>query len=464
MDNSEAFENQPVGRLLWKLAIPSIFAQTINLLYSVVDRIFLGKIPGVGTLVLAGLGITAPIITIITAFSFLVGNGGGPLAAIALGQKRKEDAEKILGNCVVMLVAISVILTGVLLVYGKTLLRFLGADQDTFPYANAYLRIYVLGTIFVMLSLGLNPFLITQGYNKISMRNTCIGAVTNLILDPILIYGFHMGIMGAAIATIISQGISAVLIIQFLLGKQKKLRLYLVKPEFKVMRKIAGLGVSTFFMNITEGLVQTVFYQQLLVYGNSSYVAAMSIMYSINQFIFMPINGIGQGAQPIISHSFGAGNAERLKKITRMLVGITVMVSVVAVTVIEWIPGALFGIFTSDEFVISIGIPGIRLFVLGRLVTGVQLGLQEMFRSIGYGKTAMYNAAVRKLVLIIPLAYILPRLWGLGTTGVFLAECASDILATINTIVVYLIMKKGIYHRVQINRERRNNDYESCID
>lgn len=454
-NNEEELENGSVSRLLWKLAIPSIVAQLVNLLYNMVDRIFLGRIGDDGAVVLAGLGLALPVITIITSFSYLVGNGGGPLSAIAMGQKNKKEAEKILSNSFVMLIVLSIFLTVILFIFGDGILQLLGADQETLPYASSYLKIYIIGTIFVMLSLGLNPFLIAQGFNKVSLCNTCIGAISNIILDPILIYGFHLGLEGAAIATVISQGISVILILQFLFGKRTKIKIRLVKPEWKIIMKISGLGLSTFFMNLTEGLVQSVFYRQLMIFGNSSYVTAMSIMYSINQFIFMPVQGLGQGAQPIISYNFGAGDEKRLKEATRLLLIGNMIISVVAVTIIELVPGALFSIFTTDKTVISIGIFGIRIFVLGRIITGIQLGLQEMFRAIGYGRTAIYNAAVRKLVLIIPLSLLLPNLWDLGTTGVFLAECIADILAVVNAVISYGILHKGIYRKVMQNKENR---------
>ena len=310
-DKNEMFESMPVGKLLLKLAIPSIVAQLVNLIYNMVDRIYLGHVEGMGASLLAGLGIAVPLINAISAFAHLMGNGGAPLAAIAMGKQDEQEANEILGHSFILLLIQSVILTIVFLIFGRELLTFVGADADTLPYAERYFRIYVLGTVFVQMALGLNPFLTTQGFNKISMRNTFIGARLNIILDPIFIFGFDMGIEGAALATIISQCLTAVLIIIFLVEKQSRLHIHFVKLRGTLIRQIVGLGFTSFFMGVTESMVQSVYYSQLLYYGNASYVAAMTIMYSLNQIIMLPLNGLGQGAQPIISYS--AGNIERLK-------------------------------------------------------------------------------------------------------------------------------------------------------
>lgn len=447
------FEALSVEKLLVKLAIPSIIAQLVNLLYNVVDRIFIGRMEGIGSTALAGLGIAVTLITVIESFAMLIGNGGAPLAAIAMGRKDDKEAEEILGICWELLVGLAVILTLVFSVFSEQVLWMLGADEQTLPYASGYLKIYVLGTVFVMLSLGLNAFLVTQGFNKISMRNVCVGAIINIILDPILIYGFHMGIAGAAIATIISQGVSAFLILRFLLGKKTKLRIKPTKIRFTLVRKIIGLGISSFFMYLTEGLIQSVFYRQLLIYGNNDYVTVMSIMFSVNQIIVRLCQGISEGSQPIISYSYGAGNLVRFKKAVYLLVGVSEAIAITAVIFIQLMPQAFIRIFTTDTKIIELGAGCIRIYIAGRCVSGIQLGLQNMFRSIGYGKTAIYNAAMRKIVLIVPLAIILPGLWGLGTTGVFLAESVSDVLAALNAVITYLILQKGIEIKIKKSHE-----------
>ena len=448
-DDENDLENQPVGTLLWKLALPSILTQMVNMAYNIIDRMFLGRVENVGSMVLAGLGVTVPLITIITAFSHLIGCGGAPLAAIEMGKREQKEAERILGNCWILLIMLSIILTMVFLFAGTPMLLLVGADEMTLPYAKAYLNIYVLGTIFVMLSLGLTPFLITQGFNKISMRNTLIGAGLNILLDPIFIYGFHMGITGAALATVISQGVTAFLTIRFLLGAKTRLRIRFDPLDLKLIRRIIGLGISLFFMNVTNSLVQTVLYRQISLYGNSKYVAALSIMITLDQFVFLPVAGLGQGAQPIISYSFGAGNISRLKETIKLLIIISNLLAIVGVMIIELIPETLFRIFTTDLEVIEFGVYGVRIFVIGRAVNGIQMALQEMFRAIGYAKTAMFNATMRKIVLLIPLAMILPSIGGLRYKGIYLAECLADVLATVSAVIVYLALKKGIYEHAR---------------
>lgn len=297
---NEAMEKEPMGRLLLRLAVPSITAQMVNLLYNMVDRVFVGRMEGCGSTALAGLGIVLPIISIVNAFANLAGMGGAPLAAIQMGKKNQEKAEQILGNCTVLLFVLAVLLTSAILVWKEDILRFFGADETTMSYAATYLTIYALGNIFTMGALGLNPFITTQGYNKISMRNICVGAVINIILDPIFIYGFNLGIAGAAIATVISQGCSFLLVLLFLLGKKTDIHFRRFTLERKILLAVISLGFASFFMGVTESLVQSVYNKQLMHFGGSEYVAAMSIIFSISQFIYVPVVGLGQGGQPII--------------------------------------------------------------------------------------------------------------------------------------------------------------------
>lgn len=438
-------EQQSVRKTILHLAIPSFVAQLVSMLYNMVDRIYLGRIEGEGTMILAGLGLTLPIITIINAFANLVGLGGSPLVAIALGRKEKKEAEKILGNSTIVLATLSVFVTVSLLISGESLLYLLGATEDTIDYAVKYLRIYTMGSVFVMCSLGLNSFLLTQGFNKISMRNQCIGAVINIVLDPVLIYGFHLGIEGAAIATVISQGVCSVLILSFLLGKKTKIRLKWLPLEKYIVKKITALGFSTFFWNASESLVQIVFFRRLLQYGSSLDVTAMTLIFSISTYMSLPTSGIHQGAQPVISYSYGAGDKKSLKESIRMLILTDVICCWLAMFFVETFPEALFHIFTDDPEVIAIGVHGIRIYFLGRVLFGIHGGLQEMFRSIGYAKSALYIAFVRKGVLLIPLAMILPEFWGLGTDGVYLAEAITDNLTAVNAVIVFLLLRKTIF-------------------
>ena len=283
------------------------------------------------------------------------------------------------------------------------------------------------------------------------MRNTLIGAGLNMVLDPVFIFGLHMGITGAALATVISQGVTAFLIIRFLTGNQTGLRIHLERLDFRLICRILGLGISVFFMNVTNSLVQTVLYRQVFVYGNSHYVAALSIMLTLDQFIFLPLSGLGQGAQPMISYNFGAGNVEKLKYVIRLLVVVSDLFAIAGVVLIELIPEMLFRIFTTDAQVIKIGVYGVRIFVIGRAVGGIQMALQEMFRAIGYSKAAMFNATMRKMVLLIPLAMILPTIGGMGVKGIYLAECLSDTLAAMSALIVDFVLRKGIFKREKEN-------------
>lgn len=436
---------QSVRKTILHLAIPSFVAQLVSILYNMVDRIYLGKIEGEGTMILAGLGLTLPIITMINAFANLVGLGGSPLVAIALGRKDKKEAEKILGNSAILLGILAVFVTVSLLISGESLLYLLGATEETIDYAVKYLRIYTIGSVFVMCSLGLNSFLLTQGFNKISMRNQCIGATINIVLDPVFIYGLHLGIEGAAIATVISQGVCSVLILNFLLGKKTNIQLKWIPLEKNIVKKITALGFSTFFWNVSESLVQIVFFRKLLQYGSPLDVTAMTLIFSISTYTSLPSSGIHQGAQPVISYSYGAGDKKSLKESIQMLILADVICCWLAMLVVEIFPESLFRMFTDDSKVISLGVHGIRTYFLGRVLMGIHGGLQEMFRSIGYAKSAIYISFVRKGVLLIPLALILPELWGLGTDGVYIAEAITDNLTAVNAVIVFLLLRKKIF-------------------
>jgi putative MATE family efflux protein len=445
MNENEMFATQPVGKLLVKLAIPSIMAQLVNMLYNIVDRIFLGHIEGDGALILAGLGVVVPVVYVVNAFASLIGTGGAPLVAIAMGKKRNKEAEQILGNSFILLVVLAIILTIVFQIMGEPILSLLGADKEILPYASKYLKIYAWGNIFVMLSLGLNPFLTTQGFNKISMINISIGAFSNILLDIVFIYCLNMGITGAAFATVISQGISAVLSLVFLLGKRTKIRLRYTKVDGGCVKNIIALGMASFFMGASEGLVQAVVYNQMLVYADSNYVAAATIMYTIAQFIFLISQGICEGAQPIISYNYGAGLYGRVKGTLRLVMIYGTLISILLVGAIELKPGIWISLFTNDKTVYQIAVFGLRIFVGGRALSGIQMGLQHFFRSVGDPKTSIFNAAVRKFVLLIPLAYILPMIANLGTTGVYLAGCIADLLAVAVSVGSYYVRRNKIF-------------------
>lgn len=434
----------PVKQLVWRLAIPSIVAELVNIIYNIVDRIFLGRIEGEGPLALAGLGIAIPLITILDAFIFWIGNGGAPLAAIAMGQKDMKRAQRIIGNSWIMLIVLAVLATFILLVKGEDLLTLFGADADTLPYAKRYLSIYALGTPGSVAALGLNPFITTQGKNRISMRNVALGAIINCILDPIFIYGFHMGIAGAAVATIIGQYVTAILTILYLLGKETKLKLKIVRPVTTTMGQILALGLSIFFIYITQSVVSIVFYRLLTRYGDYRYVTVLSILESISQIFIRLVRGTGQGAQPIMSYSFGAGNLSRLRETTLVLATATGVISFVMTGMALLFPHAFFRIFTHDEEIITLGSGCLRMFLWGQCVLGFQLGLQEMFRSIGFTKISMFVATVRKLVLIIPMSLIFTVVMDMGVKGVFLAEGISDFTGVVITLLIYAAVRKHI--------------------
>lgn len=448
-------ETCEVRKLMWKLAIPSIIAELVNVIYNIVDRVFLGHIGAEGAVALAGLGIVVPLITLLDAFIFLVGNGGAPLAAISMGQRDSERTQKIIGNSWVMLIVLAVIATLLLMTCGDPLLKMFGADADTLPYAKKYLSIYTLGTPGVVMALGLNPFLTTQGANRISMRNVAIGALLNCILDPLLIYGFHMGIAGAAVATVVGQYVTAILTIRYLTGDKTGIKLHVVKPEWSVIGQILALGLSIFFIYITTSLVSLVFYRLLRSYGDYRYITVLSILESISQIFIRLIRGTGQGAQPILSYSFGAGNLERLKETTSVLVKSTAAISMVTNGLVMIFPQVFFRIFTDDPDIIALGCDCLRVYMWGQLFLGIQFGLQEMFRAIGFTKISMFVATVRKLVLLIPMTYILTLIFGVGPKGVFIAEGISDFTGVVVTIILYASVRKRIGMRTRKNYEDR---------
>lgn len=443
--SDEPLANEPVGHLLFRLFVPSICAELVVLLYSTVDRIYLGRIPGTGVAVLAGLGITGPVITMINAFGQLIGSGGGPLVAISMGREDTEKAHKVLANSVLLLAVVSIVLTLLLILFCEPVLRLFGADADTLPYAQDYMRIYAIGNVFTLAALGLNPFLTTQGFNKISMKYTSIGAGLNIILDPIFIYGFGLGIRGAAIATLISQLVSAVLMIRFLFGEKTKIRLRFYKPELWIMKEILSLGVVTFFFAITQGISHVVCFRMLLRYGSSMDVTVLTIIFTINQFLMLPVNGLGQGSQPIFSYNYGAKNGGRIRQTLRLVITWIEVSIILGVVLIELFPENLFRIFTKDEQIIAMGVPAIRIYMIGMLIFGIHMGIQGMFQSIGFAKTAIYVSFFRKGILLIPLVLILPGISGLGTTGVYLAETITDVITVINASVMYFVMRKRIY-------------------
>lgn len=448
-EQQQKLGNAPLGRLMLSLAIPTIMAQLVNLLYNMVDRIYVGRIPGAGNLALAGLGVSFPIIVLISAFAALVGMGGAPQASICMGKGNKEGAERILGSSVAFLTLLAVVLGTVFYLVKEPLLMIFGASENTIPYANEYLGIYLIGTIAVQFSMGLNQFITCQGFTKISMMTVMIGAVLNIILDPILIFGFGMGVRGAALATIISQAVSAVWVLKFLCGKKSilKIRREFLKIDLPILKPVLLLGLSPFIMQATECLVQLTFNSGMQRYGNDDYVSAMTIMFSVMQFLSLPMMGLVQGATPIISYNFGAGNRERVKEAFWLLLKSAVLFSFLAAGTVLLFPEIFVRIFTSDAETLRIGSYALPIYLFGFLFFGFQTSCQQTFVALGQAKISMFLALLRKVILLIPLALILPKVGGMGTDGLFLAEPIADILAVISTTLLFFLNFKKILEK-----------------
>lgn len=437
-DEKEKLGVEPLGKLMFQLAVPTVFAQIVNLLYNMVDRIYVGRIPGTGSLALAGLGVAFPIILLISAFAALVGMGGAPRASICMGQKNQDGAERILGSSVAFLVILSLVLSVVFMAVKNPLLMMFGASEQTIGYASQYLGIYLIGTISVQIALGLNQFITCQGFAKTGMMTVLIGAVLNIILDPILIYGLNMGVSGAATATVISQTVSAVWVLKFLCSKKSILRIRRrhLKLDSEVLRPVLFLGVSPFIMQSTECLVQLTFNTGMQTFGNDYYVGAMTIIFSLSQMLFLPVQGIAQGATPIISYNFGAGNVERVKDTFKLLIKCALAFTVLGAGFFVLCPELVVSLFTSDPEIVRIAAYGARIYFFGFIIFGAQTACQQTFIALGEARISMFLALLRKMILLIPLALILPRL-GLGTNGLFLAEPISDILAVCTTVVMF---------------------------
>ena len=438
--NSQLGEGS-VGKLMMKLAIPAIVAQLVNLLYNMVDRIYIGHIPETGDLALTGLGLCFPIIMIVTAFANLIGAGGAPRIAIHMGRGEQKEAEKIVGSGVAALIFIAVVITVSLEIAGVPILRLFGASDKTLPYALDYMRIYVLGTICVMFSLGLNPYITTQGFSKDAMKTVIIGAVCNIILDPIFIFGFGMGVKGAALATIISQGVSAVWVIFFLHSKKSivKIRRKYLKLDMKVLGPVLALGVSPFIMTATESAINICFNMSLSKFGGDVAVGAMTILSSIMQLQMMPVQGLSQGAQPIMSYNYGAGNIDRVKKANRLLT-----ICCFGYTMIFWVAVQLFPelfvkIFNNTPELLSTTTWALRIYMAVSGLFGIQMAVQQTFVSLGQAKLSLFIACLRKIILLIPLIFILPNFFTDKVFAVFLAEPVSDFLSVAVASTLFLL-------------------------
>lgn len=440
MENKEFLATEPVGKLLLKLSLPTVAAQIINMLYNIVDRIYIGHIPENGALALTGVGVCMPIIMIISAFAALVGNGGAPRASIFMGKGDKSSAEKTLGNCFFMQIIISIILTIILLLENRNLLLAFGASENTIDFGVSYLNIYAFGTIFVQLTLGMNAFISAQGFAKTSMLSVLIGAISNIILDPIFIFGLGLGVRGAAFATIISQALSCIWVLHFLSGKKTYLRLQMSNfaLQANIILPSLALGLSMFIMQASESVISVCFNSSLLKYGGDIAVGAMTILTSVMQFALLPLQGLGQGSQPIISYNYGAKNADRVKKTYKILVIISVCYSSLMWLLVMLFPNAFASIFTTDASLIEFTGTALRIYLACIFMFGIQIACQMTFTSIGNAKASIIVAVMRKFILLLPLIFIMPHIFTSNPTmAVYMAEPIADFLAVSFTCVLF---------------------------
>jgi len=456
MQNDKNFlGTAPIGKLLLKLSIPTVIAQLINMLYNVVDRIYIGHIPGEGSLALTGVGVCMPIIMIVTAFAALISSGGAPRASICMGKQDNKSAEQILGNCFSLQIAVSIVLTVVLLIWNKDLLMAFGASKNTLGYATDYMRIYALGTLFVQLTLGMNAFITAQGFTTTSMVSVLIGAICNITLDPVFIFVFNMGVKGAALATVLSQAISTMWVVVFLSGKKTQLHLrkkYMgLKP--KVFLPCVALGLATFIMQASESVVTVCFNSSLLHYGGDIAVGAMTILTSVMQFAMLPLQGIAQGSQPIASYNYGAKNADRVKKTFRLLVITCLTYSTLLWATVQIIPKVFVSIFTSDAKLVAFTAPMLKIYLGGLFLFGIQIACQITFTSLGKAVNSIIVAVVRKFVLLLPLIYIMPHVVSNPTIGVYMAEPIADIIAVLFTSVLFTFQFKKALAQIRNSNE-----------
>ena len=449
MDNTKKNEflaTEPIGRLLFKLAVPTIAAQLINMLYNIVDRIYIGHMDGVGDLALTGVGVCMPLIMIVSAFAALVGSGGAPRASIFMGRGDNESAERTMGSCFCAQIIISALLTAVLLVFGEDLLLAFGASENTIIYALPYMRIYALGTVFVELTLGMNSYITAQGFAKEGMLTVVVGAVCNIILDPIFIFLFDMGVSGAALATVISQGLSCVWVLAFLMSKKSILRLKpsTLKIDTKLLFPCLALGLAPFIMQSSESVISVCFNSSLLKYGGDIAVGAMTILTSVMQFAMLPLQGLAQGAQPITSYNFGAKNTERVKRIFRLLLVSSLVYSMLLWSLIMLFPRAFASVFTPDAILLDFTEGALRIYCAVLGIFGVQVACQMTFVSMGKAVSSMIVAIVRKFVLLLPLIYTVPLFFDaeMKTTAVYLAEPIADVLAVSFTAILFAVQFK----------------------
>jgi putative MATE family efflux protein len=441
------FGGENVRRNVLAVAAPMLVAQIVNLLYNIVDRIYIGKIPGEGTLALAGLGLCFPVITMVTAFANLFGLGGAPLCSIARGKKDTEGARKVMNNAFFMLILTGLCITVIGIAFHKPILYLFGASDTLYPYASAYMIIYLLGTVFVMISLGLNPYINSQGFAKVGMKTVTLGAVSNLILDPVFIFGLNLGVRGAAIATIISQFFSAIWVLRFLTGKKAELILNLrgFKPDWSCIFEIAKLGTSTFVMSFTNGLVQVVCNATLQVYGGDLYISVMTVINSIREIAQTPVMAITDGSSPIISYNYGAQKYELMKKAIRFMTRSCFAYTLIIWGLISAFPEMFIRIFNQDTALITAAVPSLHIYFFGFFMMAFQFTGQCVFKSLNKAPQAVFFSILRKAVIVAPLTIILPGIGGLGVAGVFMAEPISNF---IGGLACYITMQCTVLRKI----------------
>ena len=450
--NKEFLGTEPVGKLLFRLSIPTVVAQLVNMLYNIVDRIYIGHMPGDGSLALTGVGVCMPLIMLVSAFAALVSSGGAPRASIFMGKNEYHSAEKTLGNCFSLQVIISLILTAVLLLWSKELLLAFGASENTIGYATDYMGIYAIGTLFVHLTLGMNFFITAQGFTRISMVSVLIGAVANIALDPVFIFGFHMGVRGAALATIISQALSCTWGVGFLCSKKTRLRLKKENLGLQagIILPCIALGTAAFIMQASESIISVCFNSSLLQYGGDIAVGTMTIMVSVMQFAMLPMQGIAQGAQPISSYNYGARNAARVKKTFKLLLSACLIYSFTLWLAVMLFPSVFVGIFTPDQALIQYASPMLRIYLGGMCIFGIQIACQMTFTSLGKAVNSIIVAVFRKFILLLPLIYIMPRIVADKTMGVYMAEPIADVIAVTFTAILFAFQFKKAMKEISV--------------
>lgn len=449
-NQKELLGTAPIGKLLFKLALPTVIAQLINMLYNIVDRIYIGHMPENGDLALTGVGVCMPIIMLVSAFASIVSSGGAPRASIFMGKQDMESAEKTLGGCFSLQIVVSALLTVILCIWNEDILMMFGASENTIKYATEYMSTYAIGTVFVQLTLGMNAFVTAQGFTKISMISVMIGAIANIILDPLFIYGFGMGVRGAALATVISQSLSCIWVVTFLFGKKTllkiKLKNLLVSP--KIILPCLALGSAAFIMQASESVISVCFNSSLLKYGGDVAVGAMTILTSVMQFAMLPLQGISQGAQPISSYNYGAKNATRVKKTFKLLLTTCLIYSVALWICVMLFPRAFASMFTAEAALLDFTEKALRVYFGGMFLFGVQIACQMTFVSLGNAPSSVIVAVVRKFVLLLPLIYVVPQLVSDKTMGVYLAEPIADVIAVTFTAILFAFQFKKALKKI----------------